>query len=146
MHCPMCVGSVRLSDDIPAHDGGLALVGEPALPGDLIEAALPQPHNLSRNDLRELLELAPITFLERRGCHHVSLRVLVASSNLSNPALTGPPRRQLRDMRARSPSPFVPCPTPAGPVRGRRRAGESARRPSRPPPRGRARARSGRYR
>ena len=68
---------------IPAHDGGLALVSEPA----------------PRSDLRELLELDPITFLERRGCQHVSLRLLVSSSTRSNPALTGPPQRQLRNMR-----------------------------------------------
>src|SRR5258708_28964889 len=88
---PMRHGSARLlSNHIPAHDGGLALVGEPALPGDLIEAALPQLHNLPRGDLGELLELDPITFLECGGRHPCSLRLLFSYSNRASPAPTGP--------------------------------------------------------
>ena len=78
------VGSARLlSNDIPAHDSGLALVGEPALPGDLIAAALPRLNNPTLGRLRELLELDPIPFFGTSRSSFVSLPVLASQPPLS---------------------------------------------------------------
>src|SRR5712692_6839860 len=69
------LGRPLLPDDVPAHDGGLALVAQPAIPGDPIEVALPQLDNLALDDLGGLLEGDAITLLEGRGGHSLSFLV-----------------------------------------------------------------------
>src|SRR6266849_4739528 len=72
LHSLSSLGRRLLPDDVPAHDGGVALVAQPAIPGDPIEVALPQRDNLA-HDLGGLLEGDAITLLEGRGGHSLSL-------------------------------------------------------------------------
>jgi hypothetical protein len=73
----------------------------PLSPRNLIEAALPQRNNLTLCGLRELLELDPITFLECRGRHRVSLRFLASHPTLSTVSIPANFRTRRRPLSPR---------------------------------------------
>ena len=66
-----------LPDHVLTDDSGLALVRDPAIPSDFIEASLPPLNNLAL-DLGGLPECDSVMFLEDRDGHGVSLFVLAA--------------------------------------------------------------------
>jgi len=76
IRCRVCSGCL-LPDHILADDSCLAPVSYPAVPGNLIEASLPQLNNLAL-DLRGLPECNAVIFLEGRDGHSVSLSVVAA--------------------------------------------------------------------
>ena len=67
-----------LPDHVLTDDSGLALVRDPAIPGDFIEASLPPLNNLAL-DLGGFPECDAVMFLEGRDGHRVFLFVLATS-------------------------------------------------------------------